>query len=106
MRRNKIIDKAHRALRYCCERENAEHLLYLVNLTKLEREIVLRYELDGEPIEYISCTLQEWHHTRLCSYIHCFNIKQQALRKIGMFLTKKRKVIDKQQLVFDSFDII
>jgi hypothetical protein len=52
------------------ERKNAKHLLYLANLTKLEGEIVLRYEL------------------------------------VGMFLTKKRNLIDKQQLKSDSFYII
>ena len=57
-------------------------LLDAVNLTRQERDIVQRTELDGERL----CDMADVYSLSIDSVSL---IKRQALRKIGIFLTQK-----------------
>lgn len=57
-------------------------LLESVNLTKVERQIVERTELDGERLY----DMADFFSLSFDSVAH---IKRSAMRKIGMYLTKK-----------------
>lgn len=64
------------------DRQQVISLLDAVNLTRQERDIVQRTELDGE-------RLYDMAESYSLSIDAVSLIKRQALRKIGIFLTQK-----------------
>ncbi|GHV84298.1 hypothetical protein AGMMS50212_16380 [Spirochaetia bacterium] len=87
MRRSYLIEIAHNALKNP-DKSAVDNILNSVNLTLLEREIIIRSEIDKINIETICNTFQNWNKKSVCSYSHCKNIKQTGMIKIGQYITK------------------
>ena len=85
MRRSPFVEIAHKALKDN-EKGFAEHLLEVVNLTLLEKEIIKMTELDGMKTESACMNLKHWHNKRDCSESNANKIKRQGMIKIGEYL--------------------
>ncbi|GHU22163.1 hypothetical protein FACS1894164_03970 [Spirochaetia bacterium] len=81
------IRKVRMALRHP-DKSAVLTLLTEVNLTLLEKEIIIRSELDGESVQWIACTLVQWKRHRMPSFSYCEKVKRRAMRKIGLYLTE------------------
>jgi hypothetical protein len=83
MRRSFLVDTAHKALRDP-DKNFVGYIMRNVNLTKLEREIITKSEIDGMDLENVCNTLENWRNKKtICSYYHCSKIKRIGMEKIG-----------------------
>ncbi|MHB9296088.1 hypothetical protein PilKf_01842 [Pillotina sp. SPG140] len=109
-RRNKKAQHTLLSVREALQHVDKEHAVALidkVNLTWLERIVVIRYELEKESLEAIAVSL---HHGRdgnqMYSYSYCATVKQRAMHKIEAYLRLKKKTStaqkhgEEQQLFF------
>jgi len=86
MRPSPPVEMARKVLR-SPDRKIADYLLASVNLTLLEKEIIVRSEIDGTRLEVISVSLKNWNNPkRDCSYANCVKIKKKGMLKIAKFL--------------------
>jgi hypothetical protein len=90
MRRSALVETAHNALQ-SPDRQAVDTLLASVNLSLLEREIIIRSEIDKTTMEAICNTLENWNESlkrkhKICSYENCTRIKRTGMLKIGTYL--------------------
>jgi hypothetical protein len=88
VKRSKLVGTAHNALQ-SPDRMQALSIINVVNLTLLEREIIIRSELDGENLFDVSMSLKNWVKNPPCSLPNCNKLKRLGMVKIGTFLSKK-----------------
>jgi hypothetical protein len=86
MRRSPVYETAYQALK-TPDRKTAVDLLYAVNLSLREREVIKRSVIDGQDLETICNSFEHWGKKSICSYSHITKIKKSGMEKIGLYLT-------------------
>jgi len=69
-----------------CEKGVQDYIFNSVNLTLLEKEIIIKTEIDGLDIETVCMNLTNWKKKNAISYYHCAKLKRSGMTKIGEFL--------------------
>jgi hypothetical protein len=72
MKRYPLVEKAHKVMKHC-EKGVQDYIFNSVNLTLLEKEIIIKSEIDGLDIETICMNLTNWKKKNDISYYHCIN---------------------------------
>jgi hypothetical protein len=85
MKRSPLIEKAHRLMKHC-EKGVQDYIFNSVNLTLLEKEIIIKSEIDGMGMEAVCISLTNWKKKNYISYSHCAKLKKSGMEKIGEFL--------------------
>jgi len=91
MKRSPLIEKAHRVIKHC-EKGVQDYIFNSVNLTLLEKEIIIKTEIDGTDIEPICMNLESWKKKNYIRYSHCAKLKKSSMEKTGLEYNGQRIV--------------
>ena len=85
MKRLPLVQLAHKSLNDY-EKSYVEFIINSVNLTPLEKEILIKSEIEKIDLESVCNSLENWNKKSVCSYSNCAKIKRCAMIKIGIFI--------------------
>jgi len=95
MKRNSLVELAKKALSNPNQQE-VDSLLKAVNLSRLQKEVVIRSEINKTDLETICNFDKEGNpKKKIYSYSHIVRIKKEGMEKIGQYL-KDNKTIKKR----------
>lgn len=85
-----LVKLASEALRNPDQSE-VRKLLEAVNLSKQEREVVVRSEIHKTDLETICNSFEHWNKKTICSYPQIAKIKRTAMIRIGEYIKSTEK---------------
>lgn len=88
MKKSPLLELASKALRNPDQSE-VHKLLEAVNLSKKEREVIIRSEIHKTDLETICNSFESWNKKSICSYAQIVRIKKEALIRIGEYIQKQ-----------------
>ena len=91
MKKSPYVALAHKALKNH-NRTFIENIFNNVNLTLLEKEIIIKTLIDGLDIESVCMNLENWNKKNDISYDYCAKIKSSGMNKIGLFLANNQYI--------------
>jgi len=97
MKRSELVEIAHLTLQNPDQAE-VKKLLDAVNLSRREREVIVKSEIGNISLETICNDFDNWKgvdtkgNKTICSYPHIVRIKTTGMKKIGQYLKDNKKI--------------